>query len=317
MSSNLEQLNERINATKKRKSINDTLGFNNSLQEADSTGKHLPHSSGTSMHMLNNNNNNGNNYKARLNKLPVTNNRQFNPGDTRFMSDENQKYMSEKVNPMSLDYPNNLNNFQAFVDGVNYEDDSDVEDGEQEDKFNKIEELTNKGGKQTKNSSKQGKPGVGNNGKKGKSSEVKLPQSSAGKVVTKGTRNKKTKGRVKIKMEFIENKIRRYTTFSKRKTGIMKKAYELSTLTGTQVMLLVASETGHVYTFATDKLQPMITSEVGKNLIQSCLSYPQDEETSGLNPDGKISIENFDENDLELDDDFESNNFDENESDDQ
>ena len=35
---------------------------------------------------------------------------------------------------------------------------------------------------------------------------------------------KKTKGRVKIKMEFIDNKLRRYTTFSKRKTGIMKKA---------------------------------------------------------------------------------------------
>ena len=50
------------------------------------------------------------------------------------------------------------------------------------------------------------------------------------------------------------------------------KAYELSTLTGTQVMLLVASETGHVYTFATEKLQPMITSEAGKSLIQSCLS---------------------------------------------
>jgi serum response factor len=36
---------------------------------------------------------------------------------------------------------------------------------------------------------------------------------------------KKTKGRVKIKMEFIENKLRRYTTFSKRKTGIMKKVW--------------------------------------------------------------------------------------------
>ena len=35
---------------------------------------------------------------------------------------------------------------------------------------------------------------------------------------------KKTKGRVKIKMEYIDNKLRRYTTFSKRKTGIMKKA---------------------------------------------------------------------------------------------
>lgn len=34
---------------------------------------------------------------------------------------------------------------------------------------------------------------------------------------------KKTRGRVKIEMAFIDNKLRRYTTFSKRKTGIMKK----------------------------------------------------------------------------------------------
>ncbi len=52
------------------------------------------------------------------------------------------------------------------------------------------------------------------------------------------------------------------------------KAYELSTLTGTQVLLLVASETGHVYTFATPKLQPLITKPEGKNLIQSCLNAP-------------------------------------------
>ena len=37
------------------------------------------------------------------------------------------------------------------------------------------------------------------------------------------TGGKKTKGRVKIKMEFIDNKLRRYTTFSKRKAGLMKK----------------------------------------------------------------------------------------------
>ena len=35
--------------------------------------------------------------------------------------------------------------------------------------------------------------------------------------------DKKTRGRVRIRMEFISNKLRRYTTFSKRKTGIMKK----------------------------------------------------------------------------------------------
>ena len=39
---------------------------------------------------------------------------------------------------------------------------------------------------------------------------------------------KKTKGRVKIKMEFIDNKLRRYTTFSKRKTGIMKKVHPMT-----------------------------------------------------------------------------------------
>jgi hypothetical protein len=87
---------------------------------------------------------------------------------------------------------------------------------------------------------------------------------------------KKTKGRVKIKMEYIGNKLRRYTTFSKRKTGIMKKAHELSTLTGTQVMLLVASETGHVYAFATNKLKPMIASDAGRGLIQSCLNTPDE-----------------------------------------
>ncbi|XP_072912295.1 serum response factor-like isoform X4 [Hemitrygon akajei] len=109
---------------------------------------------------------------------------------------------------------------------------------------------------------------------------------------------KKTRGRVKIKMEFIDNKLRRYTTFSKRKTGIMKKAYELSTLTGTQVLLLVASETGHVYTFATQKLQPMITSETGKALIQTCLNSPDSPPRSDPTTDQRMSATGFEETDL-------------------
>ena len=52
------------------------------------------------------------------------------------------------------------------------------------------------------------------------------------------------------------------------------KAYELSTLTGTQVLLLVVSETGLVYTFTTAKLQPLVTQPEGKNLIQACLNAP-------------------------------------------
>ncbi|XP_042189523.1 serum response factor isoform X1 [Callorhinchus milii] len=78
----------------------------------------------------------------------------------------------------------------------------------------------------------------------------------------------------------------------------MKKAYELSTLTGTQVLLLVASETGHVYTFATRKLQPMITSETGKALIQTCLNSPDSPPRSDPTTDQRMSATGFEETDL-------------------
>ncbi|KAK8864141.1 pheromone receptor transcription factor [Kwoniella newhampshirensis] len=88
--------------------------------------------------------------------------------------------------------------------------------------------------------------------------------------------------RRKIRIEYISDKSRRHITFSKRKAGIMKKAYELSILTGTQVLLLVVSETGLVYTFTTTKLQPLVQKAEGKNLIQACLNAPD-----GFGPDGQ------------------------------
>jgi hypothetical protein len=56
-------------------------------------------------------------------------------------------------------------------------------------------------------------------------------------------------------------------------------------------MLLVASETGHVYTFATKKLQPMITSEIGKNLIRTCLSTSNDGNQASFNDNSNNEIE--------------------------
>ncbi|KAJ8928313.1 hypothetical protein NQ314_019139, partial [Rhamnusium bicolor] len=101
---------------------------------------------------------------------------------------------------------------------------------------------------------------------------------------------------------------------------LLLQAYELSTLTGTQVMLLVASETGHVYTFATRKLQPMITSEAGKikrlvqkqnaivsltvvglstgkALIQTCLNSP-DPPAGSAGGDQRMSATGFEETEL-------------------
>jgi hypothetical protein len=86
------------------------------------------------------------------------------------------------------------------------------------------------------------------------------------------------------------------------------QAYELSTLTGTQIMLLVASETGHVYTFATRKLQPMITSDAGKQLIQTCLNSPENGEavavannTSTIVNEQRMSATGFEETELTFD----------------
>jgi len=90
-----------------------------------------------------------------------------------------------------------------------------------------------------------------------------------------GTMGMENRERRKIEIKFIQDKSRRHITFSKRKAGIMKKAYELSVLTGTQVLLLVVSETGLVYTFTTPKLQPLVTKPEGKNLIQACLNAPE------------------------------------------
>jgi hypothetical protein len=55
---------------------------------------------------------------------------------------------------------------------------------------------------------------------------------------------------------------------------------------------------GHVYTYATAKLQPMITSEAGKALIQTCLAKDEpivepiiDTSTTTLNNNDVIFID--------------------------
>jgi len=110
---------------------------------------------------------------------------------------------------------------------------------------------------------------------------------------------KKTRGRVKINIEFIQDKQKRCTTFSKRKAGLMKKSHELATLTGSQVMVLVASETGHVYTYSTEKFKPLLNSQQGRKLIRTCLSDKsrsgQDEEDINID-EVKVDQLDSDEN---------------------
>ena len=137
-------------------------------------------------------------------------------------------------------------------------------------------------------------------------------------------------GRRKIEIEYIDDKIRRHITFSKRKAGISKKAYELSRLTGAQVhpappanplppspavplgspssdqerqpkmatfrgrcaqvLLLISSERGQIYSFATPKLQPILVNEASKTLIEQCLNAADPAAPLALEcqPDGAV-----------------------------
>jgi hypothetical protein len=66
---------------------------------------------------------------------------------------------------------------------------------------------------------------------------------------------KKTKGKQKIEMKFIQNRQKRHTSFYKRKNGIFKKAKELAVQNNAQVLAIIVSETGHVHSYATSKFR--------------------------------------------------------------
>ncbi|KAG5230599.1 MADS-box protein [Salix suchowensis] len=65
--------------------------------------------------------------------------------------------------------------------------------------------------------------------------------------------------RGKIQMRRIENASSRQVTFSKRRNGLLKKARELSVLCDAEVAVIIFSQNGKLYEFAsTDKMQNTI-----------------------------------------------------------
>jgi hypothetical protein len=56
--------------------------------------------------------------------------------------------------------------------------------------------------------------------------------------------------RGKTQMKRIENESHRQVTFSKRRNGLLKKAFELSVLCDAEVALIVFSTTGKLYEFS-------------------------------------------------------------------
>ncbi|GAV61837.1 SRF-TF domain-containing protein/K-box domain-containing protein [Cephalotus follicularis] len=64
--------------------------------------------------------------------------------------------------------------------------------------------------------------------------------------------------RGKIQMKRIENSTSRQVTFSKRRNGLLKKAYELSVLCDAEVAVIIFSQNGRLYEFSSSELQHTI-----------------------------------------------------------
>ncbi|XP_009766771.1 MADS-box protein AGL42-like [Nicotiana tabacum] len=64
--------------------------------------------------------------------------------------------------------------------------------------------------------------------------------------------------RGKVQMKRIENLTSRQVTFSKRRNGLVKKANELSVLCDAEVALIIFSQKGRLYNFASSNMQKTI-----------------------------------------------------------
>uniref|UniRef100_A0A803PKM5 Uncharacterized protein n=1 Tax=Cannabis sativa TaxID=3483 RepID=A0A803PKM5_CANSA len=65
-------------------------------------------------------------------------------------------------------------------------------------------------------------------------------------------------GRGKVVLERIENKINRQVSFSKRRNGLLKKAYELHVLCDAEVGLIIFSSRGKLYEFGSSDLNTIV-----------------------------------------------------------
>nr|GMC65223.1 agamous-like MADS-box protein AGL61 [Ipomoea batatas] len=73
-----------------------------------------------------------------------------------------------------------------------------------------------------------------------------------------------TRGRQRVPLDRIENEVQRLVTFSKRRTGLFKKASEISTLCGTEIAMVVFSPSGKPFSFGNPDMNRVLTKYFGE-----------------------------------------------------
>lgn len=80
-------------------------------------------------------------------------------------------------------------------------------------------------------------------------------------------------GRGRVQLKRIENKINRQVTFSKRRSGLLKKAHEISVLCEAEVALIVFSTKGKIFEYATDSWYVPNPTKQYPSISSSCFFF--------------------------------------------
>ncbi|KAM6601790.1 hypothetical protein CsatA_021399 [Cannabis sativa] len=76
-----------------------------------------------------------------------------------------------------------------------------------------------------------------------------------------------TQGRQKIEIKKLEKKSNKQVTFSKRRSGLFKKAAELSVLCGSEVAVIVFSPNGKLFTFGNPSVDNVVSSYLNNEAV--------------------------------------------------
>ncbi|XP_071695964.1 agamous-like MADS-box protein FUL-L [Rutidosis leptorrhynchoides] len=88
-------------------------------------------------------------------------------------------------------------------------------------------------------------------------------------------------GRGRVQLKRIENKISRQVTFSKRRTGLLKKAHEISVLCDADVALIVFSTKGKLFEYSTHSSMDAILERYERYSYAEKLLTTPETETQG------------------------------------
>nr|AAF19164.1 floral binding protein 26 [Petunia x hybrida] len=89
-------------------------------------------------------------------------------------------------------------------------------------------------------------------------------------------------GRGRVQLKRIENKINRQVTFSKRRSGLLRKAHEISVLCDAEVGLIVFSTKGKLFEYSTDSCMERILERYERySYAERQLSGATDNDTPG------------------------------------